>query len=238
VGLIALWCGGDMTYFQRKPMPDLWEKFEQEAKQFFADVKAGNEPEPFGSPIEVPLLKQIFDKPTGEIINAVEKLGEVEATKLAQRVVDADYQRVVRLAAEKVEEKPRPNCSAFSRTPTRSNCRRASASPAPCRPATTRPSRRRRHRVVGQGAHPATDRWSVRWHLNSSCWKTSLKPLAPHFAQVLAKTLPVERLIRTIMISASGCRSCWSATGKAFSTRRCRRPASASRSTASPGRPT
>jgi hypothetical protein len=34
-----------------------------------------------------------------------EKLGEVEATKLAQRVVDAEYQRVQRLAAEKVEEK-------------------------------------------------------------------------------------------------------------------------------------
>jgi hypothetical protein len=104
-GVIALWCGGDMTYFQRKPMLDLWAKFEVEAMQFFDDVKAGREPEPFGSPVEVPLLKQIFDKPTGEIVNAVEKLGEAEATKLAQRVADADYQRVVRLAAEKVEDK-------------------------------------------------------------------------------------------------------------------------------------
>lgn len=103
-GCIALWCGGDMTYFQRKPMPELWKQFEAEAKQFFDDVAAGNEPEPFGSPIEVPLLKQIFDKPTGEVINAVEKLGEVEATKLAQLVVDADYQRAVRLAADKFEE--------------------------------------------------------------------------------------------------------------------------------------
>jgi len=103
-GCIALWCAGDMTYFQRKPMPDLWEKFEQEAAQFLEDVRAGNEPEPFGSPIEVPLLKQIFDKPSGEIINAVEKLGEADATKLAQRVVDADYQRATRLAAEKVEK--------------------------------------------------------------------------------------------------------------------------------------
>jgi YqaJ-like viral recombinase domain len=103
-GTIALWCGGDMTYFHRKPMPDLWEMFEKEAAQFFADVAAGREPEPFGSPIEVPLLKQIYDKPSGEIINAVETLGEVEATKLAQMVMDADYQRVVRLAAEKVEE--------------------------------------------------------------------------------------------------------------------------------------
>jgi YqaJ-like recombinase protein len=103
-GTIAAWCGGDMTYFHRKPMPDLWELFEKEAAQFFADVAAGREPEPFGSPIEVPLLKQIYDKPSGETLNAVEVLGEVEATKLAQMVVDADYQRVVRLAAEKVEE--------------------------------------------------------------------------------------------------------------------------------------
>jgi predicted phage-related endonuclease len=103
-GSIALWCGGDMTYFHRKPMPDLWEKFELEAMQFFAEVRAGNEPAPFGSPVEVPLLKQIFDKATGEVINAVDALGEVEATKLAQLVVDSDYQRTVRLAAEKVEE--------------------------------------------------------------------------------------------------------------------------------------
>jgi hypothetical protein len=103
-GSIALWCAGDMTYFHRTPMPDLWEKFELEAMQFFADVRAGREPAPFGSPIEVPLLKQIFDKPSGEIIRAVEVLGEVEASRLAQLVVDTDYQRVVRLAAEKVEE--------------------------------------------------------------------------------------------------------------------------------------
>lgn len=103
-GCIALWCGGDMTYFHRKPMLDLWEKFEEEAQQFFDDVKAGREVEPFGSPIELPLLKQIFAKPTGEIVNAIELLGEVEATKLAQRVVDTDYQRTVRLAAEKVEK--------------------------------------------------------------------------------------------------------------------------------------
>lgn len=104
-GAIALWCGGDMTYFHRKPMPDLWETFEREAQRFFDDVIAGREPEPFGSPIEVPLLKTIFDKPSGEIIDAVERLGEVEATKLAQRIVDAEYQRAQRLAAEKVEEK-------------------------------------------------------------------------------------------------------------------------------------
>lgn len=103
-GTVPLWCAGDVTYFHRKPMPDLWAKFEEEAKAFFDDVAAGREPEPFGSPIEVPLLKQIFDKPSGEVINGTELLGEVEATKLAQRVVDADYQRVQRLAAEKVEE--------------------------------------------------------------------------------------------------------------------------------------
>jgi hypothetical protein len=104
-GTIALWCGGDMTYFHRKPMMDLWETFEEEAEKFFADVAAGREPEPFGSPIEVPLLKMLYDKPSGLAINAVEVLGEVEATKIAQMVVDADYQRTVRLAADKEEDK-------------------------------------------------------------------------------------------------------------------------------------
>lgn len=114
-GTIAMWCGGDMTYFHRKPMPDLWELFENEARQFFADVAAGNEPEPFGSPIEVPLLKMIFAVPTGEIINATELLGEGEATKIAQMVVDAEYQRVVRLAAEKVEEKSKAKLLAIAK---------------------------------------------------------------------------------------------------------------------------
>jgi hypothetical protein len=103
-GTIALWCGGDMTYFHRKPMLDLWETFEEEATKFFADLINGNEPEPFGSPVEVPLLKIIFDKPTGEIVKAVDLLGDIEATKLAQRVADADYQRVIRLSAEKFEK--------------------------------------------------------------------------------------------------------------------------------------
>jgi hypothetical protein len=114
-GSIALWCGGDMTYFHRKPMPDLWETFENEARQFFADVEAGNEPEPFGSPIEAPLLKIIFAVPSGEIVDATALLGEVEATKLAQMVVDADYQRVVRLAAEKVEEKSKAKLLALAK---------------------------------------------------------------------------------------------------------------------------
>jgi predicted phage-related endonuclease len=103
-GTIALWCGGDMTYFHRKPMPDLWKTFEDEARQFFDDVIAKNEPEPFGTPVEVPLLKRLFAVPTGEVIKATDLLGEVEATKLAQRVADAEYQRSIRLAAEKFED--------------------------------------------------------------------------------------------------------------------------------------
>jgi hypothetical protein len=114
-GTIALWCGGDMTYFHRKPMLDLWETFEREAESFFADVAAGNEPKPFGSPVEVPLLKQLFAVPSGEIVNVTDALGLVEATKLAQRVVDADYQRVVRLAAEKVEKETQAKLLALAK---------------------------------------------------------------------------------------------------------------------------
>jgi predicted phage-related endonuclease len=114
-GTIALWCGGDMTYFHRKPMPDLWDKFEEEAAQFFEQVSVGDEPQPFGSPVEVPLLKIIFAKSSGEIINATELLGEVEATKIAQMVCDAEYQRSCRLAAEKIEESTKAKLLALAK---------------------------------------------------------------------------------------------------------------------------
>lgn len=58
-GVIAAWLGGEMHYFERQPIPELWTALETEAAQFMADVAAGKEPDPFGHPIEIPALSLI-----------------------------------------------------------------------------------------------------------------------------------------------------------------------------------
>lgn len=59
-GVIGAWCGGEMSYFERKPIPALWELLRKEAAQFLDDVKRGNEPAPIGTPVELPLLAEVF----------------------------------------------------------------------------------------------------------------------------------------------------------------------------------
>lgn len=68
-GVIAVFCGGEMFYFERKPIPALWDKLDEEAARFFDDVKAGREPDPFGSPVEVPLLTECFPLVKGKVLD-------------------------------------------------------------------------------------------------------------------------------------------------------------------------
>jgi len=51
---------GDMKYFERQPIGDLWVEINNEAVRFFADVDAGNTGDPFGVPVEKPLLDKLF----------------------------------------------------------------------------------------------------------------------------------------------------------------------------------
>jgi hypothetical protein len=59
-GVLAAWIGGEMHYFEREPILELWDEIDKEARQFFADVQAGTEPDPFGAPIESALLAKVF----------------------------------------------------------------------------------------------------------------------------------------------------------------------------------
>ncbi len=59
-GVIAVWVCGDMKYFERQPIPDLWVAINNEAVRFFADVDAKREGDPIGEPIERPLLDTLF----------------------------------------------------------------------------------------------------------------------------------------------------------------------------------
>ncbi len=59
-GTLAVWVCGQMVYFEREPIPELRQALEREAEAFFARVAAKDEPDPFGLPVEMPLLSQLF----------------------------------------------------------------------------------------------------------------------------------------------------------------------------------
>jgi len=80
-GIIAAWLAGEMHYFERKPIPELWAAMEVEAANFFIDLNAGNEPDPFGAAIEVPLITKHFTPEPEKILDLeADESGEELAT--------------------------------------------------------------------------------------------------------------------------------------------------------------
>jgi hypothetical protein len=68
-GIIAAWVAGEVHYFERKPLPDLWHQLENAASHFFASIACDEEPEPFGAPVEVPWLTQLFPCERGKTVD-------------------------------------------------------------------------------------------------------------------------------------------------------------------------
>lgn len=68
-GVIAAWVAGDVYYFERDPVRDFWIMLENEAKNFFASIRAEQEPDPFGSPIEVPWFTKLFPTVEGKVLD-------------------------------------------------------------------------------------------------------------------------------------------------------------------------
>lgn len=63
-GVIAVWVAAVVYYFERQPVVSLWESFENEATSFLRSVHDRVEPDPFGLPMELPLLYELY--PTRE----------------------------------------------------------------------------------------------------------------------------------------------------------------------------
>lgn len=68
-GLIVAWVGGDLHFFRREPIPELWAHMEREAEQFFKDIAAGDPGEAFGLPVELPLLNALFAPVPGKVLD-------------------------------------------------------------------------------------------------------------------------------------------------------------------------
>lgn len=68
-GVLAAWVAGDVHYFERKPIFDLWIKLEAEASAFFESLRTQTEPDPFGQPVETEWLTKLLPTTKGKVID-------------------------------------------------------------------------------------------------------------------------------------------------------------------------
>lgn len=60
-GILPVFVCGDLKLdYRRVPNMKLWELMERTVSDFFADVAAKREPDPFGKTVEIPLIKELY----------------------------------------------------------------------------------------------------------------------------------------------------------------------------------
>jgi hypothetical protein len=99
-GVIAVWVCGEIKYFERKPIEDLWTAINVESFKFFDDVEAKIEGEPFGEPVEMPLLARLFAPLPGKVIDFTT---HPKAAELAEQVRMMRYHADARSGHDKGE---------------------------------------------------------------------------------------------------------------------------------------
>ncbi len=100
-GVLSAWVGGEMFYFERRPIPELWDSFQVEAATFFEQVRCGIEPPAFGAVQEVPLMTKLFSPKAMTVLDYRES---ADATEWAQKVAMMDWHATERLGHEKGEK--------------------------------------------------------------------------------------------------------------------------------------
>jgi len=100
-GVFAVWVAGDVHYFERKPIAKFAKALDTEVKQFFDDVAKNFEPEPFGTPREWPLLREVFPTIETKILDLRDAK---EGTELAELVRLHEYHRSQRLGHTRGED--------------------------------------------------------------------------------------------------------------------------------------
>lgn len=99
-GVIAAWVCGEMHYFERAPLPELWSELEKEASRFFDDVANGREPNAFGEAVEWPLMAKLFAIPSGRVLDLRD---DPQGIDLAGAVIAMESNGEARLFHEKSE---------------------------------------------------------------------------------------------------------------------------------------
>lgn len=101
-GVLGVWVGGDIHYFERKPILRLWESIQKEAAKFFDDVAAKIEGEPFGEPVEMPLIAELYAPKVGVTVDLTQRDDARDLVSIAQLT---RYHATERSMHEKEEKK-------------------------------------------------------------------------------------------------------------------------------------
>lgn len=84
-GLIVAWVCADVYYFERQPIPELWQRLEFEALSFFRSIENKSEPDPFGAPIEIPWMNSLFPVRPGSVLDLSDQHAHVKTAEDVQQ---------------------------------------------------------------------------------------------------------------------------------------------------------
>jgi predicted phage-related endonuclease len=91
-GIIAAWVAGDVYYFERQPIVDLWERLQSEAQAFFKSILEGDEPDPFGATIEVEWLTKLLPTVAKKVVDLSGDASAARFSEIAQVYLAAKEQ--------------------------------------------------------------------------------------------------------------------------------------------------
>lgn len=107
-GVVCSYFAGQRTFHERAYMPDFGGQLEAAAKEFFDDVANEREPDPFGVPVEIPWLNELFPVIEGSYVDLRESAEGEELKECARRLErsraaarEQDAHRAVLLGAAK-----------------------------------------------------------------------------------------------------------------------------------------
>ncbi len=97
-GVIAVCICGEMKYFHREPMKELWDDIAVRAEVFFADVAVSLEPDAFGIPEEDALIARLY--PSAD----PEKEQDIDDVDLGEAARMYAWANAERLSADKTQK--------------------------------------------------------------------------------------------------------------------------------------
>jgi hypothetical protein len=110
-GVIAAWVAGEVHYFERKPIVDLWERCTR-PPTLLQDREDMREPDPFGVPIEVEWLTKMLPTTKGKVVDlstdAQRRDAFAEAAAPTRRQGAGERRQAHRRAAARQAARARP----------------------------------------------------------------------------------------------------------------------------------